>query len=238
MYKPKYVAHRGFSMQAPENTIASFELAGRSGFWGIECDTYCTIDGHWIVHHDRTVDRMTDGTGKTKDYTYDQIRSLNIVAGNGIEAYSHLRIPSLEEVLDICKSYKMHAFVEIEEYHHDADLEVLVQLVDRHGMLETCSFICFNAGTLRKVREIHQRVHLGYLSAQPPSDSDLELIEQVKPAFLDYDYRSAKPEDVRRLAAKGIDVSIWTVNSWEDAEPFMESGLTYITTDTNLMERS
>jgi glycerophosphoryl diester phosphodiesterase len=39
----KYVAHRGQSMNAPENTIPAFELAGRSGFWGIECDTYCTV---------------------------------------------------------------------------------------------------------------------------------------------------------------------------------------------------
>jgi glycerophosphoryl diester phosphodiesterase len=236
MYKPKYVAHRGLSMFAPENTVASFELAGRSGFWGIECDTYCTTDGHWIVHHDRTVDRMTNGTGKAKDFTFEEIRSLNIVAGNGLEAHSDLRIPTLGEVLDICKRYGMHAFIEIEEYHHDADLERLVQVVDRHGMLESCSFICFESDSLKKVRAIVPQVPLGYLSAKQPSDADLRLVEQLKPAFLDYDYRSIQPEDIRLLAAEGIHVSIWTVNSQDDAARFIESGVTYITTDTTLMD--
>ncbi|MFK7695159.1 glycerophosphodiester phosphodiesterase [Paenibacillus sp. HJGM_3] len=238
MHKPKYVAHRGLSMHAPENTIASFELAGRSGFWGIECDTYCTTDGHWIVHHDRTVDRMTDGTGKAKDFTFDEIRSLNIVAGIGIEAHPGLRIPTLGEVLDVCKRYGMHAFIEIEEYHHDADLENLVQLVERHGMLENCSFICFNADDLKKMRAINRQVPLGYLSAEPPSDADLDLVQQLMPAFLDYCYRSTKPKDVRILTAMGIDVSVWTVNFWDDAAPFIETGVTYITTDTILMDKT
>jgi glycerophosphoryl diester phosphodiesterase len=219
-------------MHAPENTTASFELAGRSGFWGIECDTYCTTDGQWIVHHDRTVDRMTDGTGRTKDFTFEEIRNLTIVSGVGIEAHAGLRIPTLGEVLDICKRYGMHAFIEIEEYHQDADLDNLVKLVDRHGMMDNSSFICFNADDLKKVRAINRQVPLGYLSAKPPSSADLELIERLRPAFLDYDYRSAKPEDIRRLAAMGIDVSIWTVNSRDDAEPFIAAGIAYITTDT------
>ena len=121
--KPKYVAHRGLSLHAPENTIPAFELAGKSGFWGIECDTYCTTNGRWIVHHDRTVDRMTNGTGRTKDFSYEEIRKLHIVAGNGIDAYSNLQIPTLEEVLSVCLSYGMHAFIEIEEYHQDRDGE-------------------------------------------------------------------------------------------------------------------
>jgi glycerophosphoryl diester phosphodiesterase len=62
----------------------------------------------------------------------------------------------------------------------------------------------------------------------------VELVEQLRPAFLDYDYKSTKPEDVRMLAAKGIDVSVWTVNSRDAAEPFIEAGITYITTDTIL----
>ncbi|SDD41076.1 Glycerophosphoryl diester phosphodiesterase [Paenibacillus sp. UNCCL117] len=238
MHKPKYIAHRGLSMHAPENTTAAFELAGHSGFWGIECDTYCTTDGHWIVHHDRTVDRMTDGTGKAKDFAFEAIRSLNIIAGIGIEAYAGLRIPALGEVLDICKRYKMHAFIEIEEYHHDADLENLVELVDRHDMLDNCSFICFNADDLKKVRAINGRVPLGYLSVKPHAAADLDLIEQLKPAFLDYDYRSVTPEDVRMLAAKGIDVSVWTVNSRSDAQPFIEAGVAYMTTDTILTDEA
>ncbi|MBO7743042.1 glycerophosphodiester phosphodiesterase [Paenibacillus sp. MWE-103] len=235
MNRTKYVAHRGLSARAPENTLASFELAGRMGFWGIECDTYCTADGRWIVHHDRTVDRMTDGTGRVKDFAFADIRSLNIVAGNGIEQYPGLRVPPLEDVLAIGKAYGMHAFVEIEEYHRDEDLHELVRLVERSGMLRQCSFICFNAEDLRKVRAIDRDVPLGYLTAEPAPETDMRLIEQLRPAFLDYEYRRATPEDVRRLSAAGIDVSLWTVNSREDARPFIAAGAAYVTTDTILV---
>jgi glycerophosphoryl diester phosphodiesterase len=103
-------------------------------------------------------------------------------------------------------------------------------------MLESCSFICFNADDLKKVRAIHRHVPLGYLSANPPSDDDAELIEQLRPAFLDYDYKSAKPEDVRSLVTRGVDVSVWTVNSRDAAAPFVEAGVTYVTTDTILVD--
>jgi glycerophosphoryl diester phosphodiesterase len=230
----KYVAHRGQSMNAPENTIPAFELAGRSGFWGIECDTYCTVDGRWIVHHDRTVDRMTDGSGKTKDFSYKEIQNLNIATGNGIGRYPDLKIPALEDVLTVCKKYGMHAFVEIEEYHQDTDLQSLVDLVERNKMMEHCSFICFDAGNLRKVRNIHKQVTLGYLSRKRSNLSDIWFVQGLGKAFLDYKYTETTIEDIRRCQAAGIEVSIWTVNSRKAAQPFIMGGVDYITTDTTL----
>lgn len=234
MSNVKYVAHRGYSMQAPENTLAAFELAGRAGFWGIECDVYCTTDGRWIVHHDRTVDRTTDGTGSTKAFSFERIRSLRIDGGANIEAYPDLRVPTLEEVLAVCRTYGMHAFIEIEEYHQDADLEALVALVRGSGMFERCSFICFQAGDLEKVRALDADVPLGFLSAEPPKDADLAFARRIAPAFLDYEYHSMTPADVRRCAEAGIDVSLWTVNTRAEARPFIEAGAAYVTTDTDL----
>lgn len=238
MPKPKYVAHRGFSMQAPENTLPAFELAGRAGFWGIECDTYCTTDGRWIIHHDRTVDRMTNGSGKAKDHTFEEIRRLSIASGNNIEAYPGLRVPTLEEVLAVVRSHGMHAFVEIEEYHRDADLDTLVRTVRACGMLEQTCFICFNADDLKKVRAINRDVPLGFLSANPPCEADLRLMGQLAPAFLDYDYQVTTPEDVKSIASSGIEMSIWTVNTPGDARRFIEAGVAYVTTDTDLMNQT
>src|SRR4051794_8031284 len=117
MSQVKYIAHRGQSMHAPENTLPSFELAGRSGFWGIECDTYCTTDGRWIIHHDKTVDRMTNGEGRTKDFSFADIRKLVIDSGHNISDHPSLQIPTLEEMLLVCGRYNLYAFIEIEEYH-------------------------------------------------------------------------------------------------------------------------
>jgi glycerophosphoryl diester phosphodiesterase len=234
MTEPKYVAHRGYSMMAPENTIPSFELAGVSGFWGIECDTYCTVDGRWIVHHDRTVDRMTDGTGKAKDFTFDDIRKLNIVSGSNIGNYPGLFVPTLEEVLEVCKKYNMQALVEIEHYHTDADLESLLGIIKNSGMFEQCCFICFNADDLRKMRKLNNDVTLGYLSAKRPSLEDIEFVKELGNAFLDYSYEETTVKDIKRCHEAGIEVSVWTVNTKEEAGLFIKAGVDYITTDTML----
>jgi len=234
MQEVRFVAHRGFSMEAPENTIPAFELAGRSGFWGLECDTYCTVDGKWIVHHDRTVDRMTNGSGKVKDFTYSEIKNLNIVSGHNIADFPDLKIPMLEDVLAVCKKFNMYAFVEIEEYHKDAELQTLLDLVESSGMMNHCRFICFNADDLRKVRNLHKHIPLGYLSGEYPSPLDLEIVQNLAPAFLDYYYEKTTAEDILRCHNAGIEVSIWTINTQEIAQHFVQIGADYITTDTSL----
>ena len=46
--KDRFVAHRGFSDHAPENTVPAFELEGKGGFWGIEKDIIETLDGIYM----------------------------------------------------------------------------------------------------------------------------------------------------------------------------------------------
>lgn len=230
----KYVAHRGYSMREPENTIPAFELAGQHSFWGIECDTYCTVDGRWIVHHDRTVDRMTNGTGDVKNFTYAQICELTIDSGANIERRPGLKIPPLEDVLAVCKQYGLHAFVEIEKYHHDTDLQTLVKLLENSGMKERCSFICFNADDLRKVRELDPNIPLGFLRSKPSVPADIAFVQSIAPSFLNYDYRATSAEDIVTCHQAGIEASVWTVNTPEEATPFVHAGIDYITTDTKL----
>jgi glycerophosphoryl diester phosphodiesterase len=132
----------------------------------------------------------------------------------------------------------MHAFIEIEEYHFDSDLEHLVRLVNSCGMRGQCSFICFNADDLRKVRAIDNEVPLGFLSAEPPSAKDIELARRLKPMFLDYDYNQITPDEVRACREAGIEVSLWTINRYEDSLRFIDAGVDYITTDTLLIKES
>lgn len=51
------VAHRGASADAPENTLAAFDLARRAGADGIEFDVRLAADGVPVVVHDETMSR-------------------------------------------------------------------------------------------------------------------------------------------------------------------------------------
>lgn len=97
-----YVAHRGYTKYAPENSIPAFEAAGREGFQAVECDIHEIAKDkkgkrRFVIMHDQTLNRMCGLSGKN---IYQKIQSkYHIKTGNNIESYTkkQLRIPSLEE---------------------------------------------------------------------------------------------------------------------------------------------
>ncbi len=52
------IGHRGASLHAPENTLASFDLALSLGAHYLELDVHTTKDGHLVVFHDEDLDRV------------------------------------------------------------------------------------------------------------------------------------------------------------------------------------
>ena len=92
------IAHRGFSDERPENTIASFDHAIESGFSYLELDVHLSKDGILYVIHDDTVDRTTDGTGFVRDLHSRDINMLD--SGSWFDKkYFEQRIPTLESIL-------------------------------------------------------------------------------------------------------------------------------------------
>lgn len=71
------VAHRGASAYAPENTIASFELAIELGSDALELDLRQTKDSVLVVLHDSNVDRTTNGSGNVNNFTFSQLQKLD-----------------------------------------------------------------------------------------------------------------------------------------------------------------
>ncbi len=113
-------AHRGYQPMGPENSIISFEAAGKLGFGYIETDVIMTADGELVCIHDATVDRTTNGSGKVSGMTYAELRALTIdTAAYGFNIASadkaKLYIPTFREYLEICKKYGAKPFIEIKD---------------------------------------------------------------------------------------------------------------------------
>src|SRR5690625_6609337 len=98
--KPLIIAHRGASGNAPENTLAAFQLAVEEGADGIELDVHLSKDGELVVIHDDTLDRTTNGTGRVQDKDLDELKTYD--AGSWFDSkFASERIPLLQEVIDI-----------------------------------------------------------------------------------------------------------------------------------------
>ncbi|RFS18169.1 glycerophosphodiester phosphodiesterase family protein [Emticicia sp. C21] len=89
-------AHRGSSILAPENTLATFKKVLEMGVDYIEIDVRTTKDGQLAILHDGMLNRTTNGEGPMKNFTLAELRVLS-AGKNYPEQYKEERIPTLQE---------------------------------------------------------------------------------------------------------------------------------------------
>lgn len=113
--KPKLIAHRGNSSQAPENTLAAFIQAIRVPVDFIECDVQLSKEGVPVVFHDGTLQRITrdHNMQKVDELTLEEIKEID--AGSWFdESFSNQRIITLEELLRLPRG-KIGIMLEVKE---------------------------------------------------------------------------------------------------------------------------
>ena len=95
-------AHRGDWRNYPENSIPAIESVIRMGVDIMELDLKLTKDSVLVLSHDHTLDRMTTGSGKISDYTYQELLAFDLKTAHGA-AKPGLKIPTLRQALEVCK---------------------------------------------------------------------------------------------------------------------------------------
>lgn len=98
MKYPRICAHRGFSTIAPENSMPAFGAAIALGAEEIEFDLWPTKDGRIVSCHDDTLDRVSNGTGKIYEHTYEELKHLDF-GSKFSEKFKDLRVVLFEEIL-------------------------------------------------------------------------------------------------------------------------------------------
>lgn len=82
----------------PENSLAAIAHAIELGVDMVELDIWKTADGQYVLMHDETVDRTTNGSGRVADLTLAQIKALNLVVEDTREVTAE-KVPTLAEAL-------------------------------------------------------------------------------------------------------------------------------------------
>uniref|UniRef100_A0A914WRB7 GP-PDE domain-containing protein n=1 Tax=Plectus sambesii TaxID=2011161 RepID=A0A914WRB7_9BILA len=134
--------HRGCSADAPENTIAAFELASQHGADAVEFDLEFTKDDVPILLHDADVDRTTNGTGRIADLTWAEVKKLNAAAKfKDGKAFPHTPIPTLDETVDFCMKRNLKIFFDVKAPDRRA-VKVLTGLYKKHSWLYENAAVC------------------------------------------------------------------------------------------------
>lgn len=226
----RYIAHRGFSGAAPENTIAAARLAGENGYYGCEFDIWPTADRVWVVMHDETVDRMTDGEGSISDMTLEQVKALKIDAGSNIENYPDERIPTLNEMLAACDESGIRPIIEIKNGDRQ-NLESLASQLNESGLIGKCTVISFVPECLTGMRELCPDLELWYL-VKTATDKDIDFCLENSIQGIDCDHYGNTGLNYRKLRESGLVMGVWTVEKPQYAAGLADEGFVYITTNT------
>ena len=96
--EPIIIAHRGESYDAPENTLASINLAWQRNDDAVEVDVHLTKDNRIVVIHDPNTKRITGQNKKIKNSTLTELQTLDFGSWKA-EKWKDEKIPTIDEVL-------------------------------------------------------------------------------------------------------------------------------------------
>lgn len=231
--RPLILAHRGASVEAPENTLAAFELALEQGAHGVELDAKLTIDGEVVVIHDPTVDRTTQGRGRVSQLTLAALQELD--AGSFFsEKYSGEKIPTLARVFEAIGD---RALINVELTNYKTPRDGLANkvcgLVKRFGLEERILFSSFLPSNLKRTRSLLPGIPRGLLALDGWPGW---WARSFGFNFGDYqalhpNLRDTTPQQIARVHRLKRRVYVYTVNAVEDMRHLINWGVDGLITD-------
>jgi glycerophosphoryl diester phosphodiesterase len=231
--RPAVIAHRGASAQAPENTMAAFELAAQQGAHAIELDAQLTADLQLVVFHDVTLGRCTDGDGRLAQTPLAELRELD--AGSNFAAeFRGQRIPLLEEVLS---SFGRKLLINVHIKSYPGSRRGLVgrvcDLIRRHALQDWVFFSSFNPLELGSAARILPEVQRCLLAARGLLGA---WARSFGFSFGDYaalhpHAHDVSPQQVRRVQRLGRRLHAWTVNDPDEVVRLAAWGVDGVLTD-------
>ena len=129
---PWVLGRRGLPLEAPENTLASFELALDAGLDGLDLDVRAAATGEPVILRDAHLGRTTDGTGALCDCTLPELFQLD-AGGWFSRDFVGEPVPHLDEVLEL-EPRPGRAPVHLVELHdHELVGELALRLREPHA---------------------------------------------------------------------------------------------------------
>ena len=231
----KMVAHRGLSGIERENTCPAFVAAGNRSYFGVETDVHVTADGQFVIIHDDTTTRVSDGTVSinVEQSTWSEIETVILPDRDGTTYRHDIRVPLLAEYIHICKKYDKICVLELKNAFTKENIEKMVEEIKSLDYLHGVIFISFNFNNCVILRSLLEDNDIQWLTGD---EVNVEMIEKLKTARLNLDiyHGQLNADNVKLLHDNGIMVNCWTCDNAERAEELVSMGVDFIT--TNILE--
>lgn len=232
MQLPRYIAHRGLSKHAPENTLAAIQAAADAGCEWIELDVQCLGDGTPVIWHDATVDRCSDGQGALIDMTREDIRRLDVGSWFSAE-FRGERMALLDEALSLVSALDLGLNLELKlNPGHDAETLANVAVHRAHQVLPQDRLLVssFDMTALEHARSQDDALALGLLYEAVPRRW-ASGAERLRPYSVHADWTQLDQERLIEVQSAGLALLCYTVNDPERFASWWDHGVDGVFTD-------
>ncbi len=227
--RPLLIAHRGYTPQAPENTLASFTEAARRGFWAIETDVHRTLDGILVCCHNHSLKKMYGADLKIEEQTFKELSGLRVCSGNHVSETdeSLLRLPLFDEYLEICAAAGCTPFIETK----GAVVGETLAAVEHAGL--TCRAV-LSSSVLEHIieaRKISKDIFVHHIFT---TDETLPTIAELGYCGVSYNYPildDVPPNLIARVHEVGVRICLRAGDTVDNVNRMMTMGLDYIPTN-------
>lgn len=233
------IGHRGACYEAPENTLASINLAWEQGADAVEIDVHLSSDNRIMVMHDAST-RRTAGIDLIIAQTpSEELRKLDVGGVEGAQ-FAGERIPFLEEVLDTIPAGR-GLYIEVK--CGTQILPVLSDVLAGVPKDRRITIISFNVDVVTGMKQLMPQFPTLELRSVLPLKS--HGVRAVKDAAahgvdgLDLHYMGITRSLMDAAQSAGLPVYAWTVNNPARAASLKRMGVVGLTTDRPgfIMER-
>ena len=229
---PLALAHRGFSREGLENSMAAFKAAVELGTVHLETDVHTTSDDVLLVFHDSSLDRVTDSTGRISELTAAEVARARI---GGVEP-----VPTFDELVMSLPDARLN--LDVKDWN---SVVALASAIERHGVHNRVLVTSFSD---RRRRAVLARLSRRVASSAGSSLTALfVLLGPVLPAGLARSLLTGvdvfqvpvrygrlpvvTAGFIRRAHRVGRQVHVWTINDPADMERLLDLGVDGIVSD-------
>ncbi|MEK6795835.1 MAG: glycerophosphodiester phosphodiesterase family protein [Spirochaetota bacterium] len=222
--RPGIIAHKGFAMSWPENTLTAIRGAlglGSPEMAGIEIDIQLTGDGRIVMWHDADLKQIVGQDIVIRNTAYAAIAQIT-------RAHPHFAgepMALLEDVL-AATDHKTALYIEIKAYPYAYDtlIEALRKLLTSYAPRRDIILHSFSPDMLRRTRAAMSElgIRFGFLFGaiaelqHAPSDV-IASMDYLHPHF------NILTSHGKELADQNKPLNIWTVNGAADVRNLAES---------------
>ncbi len=221
---PKIIAHRGASFFSKENTLKSFQRAIEHGADKVELDVQMTKDNKLIILHDVHIDRISQGTGLTRNFTLEDIRKIDI--------FGKEKIPTLDEALELLLD-KVGVVLDLKR---PDVVPYILKYLKNYKLKKSCIVSSFNKEVVKSIKHFDHEIKVGLLCWRP-SGRLIKFCKNNNIDFIHPNYLFLNRRSYRKIKKSKLGINVWTVNYKRNLRKLSKMQIDGIITDRPLRVR-